>query len=70
VTHPGEELLDLGNDRVAVADVGQVLVARKLHVARSRDVLGQVPAVADEGSAVALAVDDQRRGLDGGQHGA
>ena len=65
-----QELLDLGDDRVTVPDIREVLVAGKLRVARSRDVLGEVPAVADEESAVVLPVDDQRRRLDRGQHRA
>ena len=69
-THAREEFLDLGDDRIAVADVRQMLVAGKLRVARARDVLGEIPSVTDEDGAVALPVDDQRRRLDRGQHRA
>ena len=60
----GEELLDLFDDRVAVADEGKRVGAVELDVAGAGDVLGEVARVADVPSEVLGAVHDERRNAD------
>ena len=57
----GQELLDLAEQRGAVADARQVVDALELDVARAGDALGQVARVAHVDEAVVGAVQDQRR---------
>ena len=52
----GEELLDLVEERVLVADERQVVLARELDVAGAGDVRGQVPAALDRQRPVARPV--------------
>ena len=66
----GDELLDLVEQRVRVADEVDVVVAGQLDVARARYVLGQVAGVGDVDQAVAAAVHDQRRDPDRRKHRA
>jgi hypothetical protein len=56
----GEELLDLAEQRRAVARGRQVVDAVKLDVPRARDALGQVARVAHVDEAVARPAPDQR----------
>ena len=66
----GEELLDLAEQRGAVADARQVVDALELDVPRAGDVLGDVARVAHVDQAVAHAVEDQRRHAEVGELGA
>lgn len=54
----GEELLDLGQDPVRIAEPGQVVGAVDLEVPRARDVVGEVPTALHRNDVVA-GVDDQ-----------
>ena len=55
----GEELLDLGDERLGVADAGQVVDAVEFDVAGAGDPLGHEARVAHVDGAVASAVQDQ-----------
>lgn len=58
---PGEELLDLVDDRVGVAEHRQVVGALELHQPRVRDPLGHVPGSLDGCDPLGGAVQDQGR---------
>src|SRR5437762_882161 len=65
---PGEELLDLFDDCLAVADEGEGVFALELHVARARDVLCQIARVTDVPDVLLGPVHDQRGHADPGEH--
>ena len=64
---PGEELLDLLEDRVHVAHERKRVVALELHVAGSGYVLGQIARVAQVPDELSAPVHDQRRHADARQ---
>ena len=57
----GQEALDLVEQRVLVADEGQVVVARQLDELRAGDQARDVAAFLDQQAPVARAMEDQRR---------
>jgi hypothetical protein len=63
-----EELLDLFEDRVAVADEGKRIDALQLDIARAGDVLGEIARVADIPHQLLGAVHDERRHADLREH--
>ena len=69
-TGAGEELLHLVDALARPLPNDSALAPRQLEVARTRDVLGEVPRVADVDEPVAGAMQDQRRHLDRRQHRA
>src|SRR5262249_26067496 len=67
-TNAGEELLDLVDDRGAVAYRRDVVLPGQLDELRAGDVLGHVAGVPDPRDAVADTMDDERRDANGGKH--
>ena len=61
---PGQEPLDLFDDRLAVSDPGKVIFARKLDVDGAGDLVCRKPRIPDVAVTVADAVNDQRRYVD------
>ena len=55
----GEELFDLGEDPVRIAEPGQVVRAIDLEVPRARDVLGRIAARLHRYDGVLAGMDDQ-----------
>ena len=68
----GEEVLDLVEQPVDVFASGEAqdVVSGLFEIAGAGDVVGEVAAVKRRVDAVAAAVNDQRRDLDGGQRGS
>ena len=64
---PGQESLDLFDDRLAVSDPGKVILTGKLDVDGAGDLLRRKPRVPDVAVSVPDAVNDQRRYVDRGQ---
>ena len=65
---PGEELFHLVEELVGFAGEGDVFVARQLEEFRSRNPVRDVVAVLGADVTIPPTANDQRRGLDGGQH--
>ena len=65
---PGQELLDLGQDPLAVADDEQVVVPGQFHVSRVGHVRGEPARVAHVDRRVVATVQQQRGRLDRRQH--
>ncbi len=61
----GEELLDLLDDRVLIADPGEVVLPGQLNVLRAGNALRGVAAALDTADAVARAVHDEGGNPDG-----
>ena len=61
VPDAGQELLDLSENAIGVADPWQVVISRHLDQRCFRDVLGEVAPGLDRNGAVAAPVDDQGR---------
>ena len=55
----GEELLDLGQDRVGIGEPGRVVRAVDLEVPRAGDVVGKIAAQLHRNDGVLAGMDDQ-----------
>ncbi len=55
----GEEILDLGEDRVGIGEIGRVVRAVDLEVPRARDVVGKIAALLHRNDGVLAGMDDQ-----------
>ena len=67
---PGQEFLDLAEDRIRVADPGKMVVPVELDDRRPRDALGHEPAGLDRDGPIARSVEDQGRHANGREDGS